>query len=134
MHHPDDDKIVRFALAACADEAEHNEVEHHLTQCEACRSAVEKALDDLAVLGSVRPEPAPLVMPRQPLAPTRAILPVLRAAALVAFGVFTGLGLSEVLREEPIYISPAYSTLTTPVDSSFSCAEADATDMRVRLN
>ncbi len=132
MHHPDEDKILRFALEACSDKAERSEIEQHIAQCESCRAAVERVHQDMTVLGSIRPEGIELARPRSQPQATRTFFAVLRAAALVAFGIFTGLGLSEALRDEPISVSAAYATLSVPLDSTFNFADADATGIRIR--
>ena len=145
MTHNTEDELLGFALETIASEEERVKIAAHLELCSECSAKLEKLRNDIAVLGSVRPaggqmaphDKAPL-LPRgrspwqvlarhNPLQSELANYAILRNVALVALGIFVGLGISKEINREPEFVSSAYVSLLPPGDSLKSYTASDAT-------
>lgn len=129
--HIDDDKLLRYVLEVCSSDAERQDISEHLSACAECRRRLEGVRRDVGVIAGVRPRPAPLAMPRRE-SRSGVLYRSLRIAAVFALGIVVGYGASSVVREEPVYISPAYVPPPASPDSIYGFAVADATEVPAR--
>ena len=128
MNHINEDKLLEYALELITDKAERNTIGTHLQQCSTCHSAFTNIQNDIRVISSVRPRSAAMANPNK--RENRNILwPLLRAAALIAFGISVGYGASTWTHKEPSCISPAYMTFDTPENATTGLAVSDATEV-----
>ena len=130
MTHISEDDLLRYALEVVASDEERTSVAAHLAVCSECRTRLEKLERDIEVIGSVRPRPGLLHIPHQHSRQVSTYA-ILRAAALVVVGVLVGLGASNWVSREPVFVAPAYITLSAPTDSLTSYSVSDATDISV---
>jgi hypothetical protein len=126
--HIHEDRLIEYALDIPEDEHMRREIETHLETCPECLAKLTKLKSDIDVLGSLRPRRPDVRVPRIPR--RQAITyGLLRAAALIIFGLAVGAGGFAWLREEPVRVTPQYLTLSTPADSLARYAASDATDV-----
>jgi hypothetical protein len=128
MTHPSDDKLLEFALDITASETERTEIEAHIAACSTCRARLDELRQDIDVIGGIRPRVSGLTLPIR-RSGHRVVHSILRAAALVIFGIAVGFGASLSVRQEPVCVSQAYVALSAPADSINSCAVSDATEI-----
>ncbi|MEW5924533.1 MAG: hypothetical protein AB1746_11155 [Candidatus Zixiibacteriota bacterium] len=131
MMHIDEDKLLQFALGIHDDALETEKIKLHLADCIECRTALVKIKDELDFMGSIRGDmpahPIPLLHPRR-----RLFSALLRTAAMLAIGIFVGLGIARMEQAEPIYVIPAYIVPSPSTYSQSGHVVQEAT--YVRLN
>jgi hypothetical protein len=128
MNHPTEDQLLAFALETDASENERQAITDHLAGCAECRARFEGIENDLRVIGGVRPQrqiaPAVLAKRRPVTAYT-----LLKAAALIIFGIVVGYSSARLTAEQPAMVSPSYIELSPPADSMIGYAVTDATEI-----
>jgi len=138
MTHKNEDELLVYALDVVATEEERVATAEHLEACPECRARLESIRADLGTIAGVRPSSsAAKVLEWHPSAdwlsargahrfPGYALL---RAAALIAVGVFVGFGTANRIHREPVFISPAYVEVSEPPSPAGASAVSDATDI-----
>jgi hypothetical protein len=128
MNHLNDDHLLRHALEAYESDDERAETTAHIAACAECRERFENVQSDVGVIASVQPRRRVLQMPG-PRPRRTVVYSLLRAAALIIFGVVVGYGTSNWMSRQPAQVSPAYVTLSPPADSLRRYAASDATEV-----
>jgi hypothetical protein len=126
--HIAEDKLLEYALEIIDSKEERVEIEDHLIACPECAARLDKIHEDIKVIGNVRPFRQTLPMPN-PRQSRLNMYAVLKMAALFLFGIFVGFGASQLADTEPAPVAPAYTALSSPIDSLRSFAVSDATDI-----
>jgi hypothetical protein len=128
MNHPNEDQLLSFALETDTSENERREIADHLRTCDACRKSMASIENDLSVIGGVRPskQGAPIALsPRRPIT----VYTLLKAAALIIFGVVVGYSSARLTAQQPATVSASYIELSPPADSMIGYAATDATEI-----
>jgi len=128
MNHIDEERLLEYALEVCSDESDHTDIERHLGDCSQCRDRLKVIKEDIEIIGGVRPSQAVLSLPGTK-ARNSMVYPLLRAAALIIFGIFVGFGAASWINQKPAFVSPAYVTLTPPDLTLEASAVSDATEI-----
>ena len=93
MNHLSDDHLLRHALEAYERDDERVATTGHLAACSECRRRLEDVQADIGVIAGVQPRRRVLQVPGPRLRYT-VMYSVLRAAALIIFGIVLGYGTS----------------------------------------
>lgn len=127
--HLTDDTLLQLSLALL-EPAETAVAMTHLKECQECRERFGRAGQDVAVLGSIRPDVAPVSQPRLP-AQTLQSRSYLRAAALLLIGFGAGVVFTWSAQRMPPTVTPYYYSGSTPSDSVSAVVSTDATDVAI---
>jgi anti-sigma factor RsiW len=131
MTHIDEDRLLAYALEVLESDSEREEISTHLAGCPECRARLGNVQKDIEIIGSLRPYRRVLAVPN-PKARRLTVYSLLKAAALVVFGVCIGFGASSLVRQEPTAVVPSYFVLSPPDDCLSGCAVSDATAASLR--
>ena len=130
MMHIDEDKLLRFALGIHDNVSEEEKIKSHLADCDECRTAFVKLKEELDFMGSIRGDMAPPQIPM--LHARKSFFPaLLRTAAMLAIGIFAGLGIARIEKAEPIYVVPAYTAPTLSMYGQTGQVVQEATDVKI---
>lgn len=130
MIHIDDDRILEYALEICSD-SERSEIAAHLAECSRCGAELGRIQNDLQAIGGVRPRVRLTGMSGRRSRQT-IVYSILRAAALIVFGILVGYGASSWLHSVPAPVLPSYMKLSPPEDLPTRVAVSDATEIPSR--
>jgi len=128
MSHVDEDRLLAYLLEVLERDSEREEIAEHLAGCAECRALLEHVQGDVELIGSVRPYGQVLRIRDHRIRGWR-MYAALRAAAMVALGVFIGFGASSLLHHRPTEVVPPYAVLSPPTDCSSGCAVTDVSEV-----
>jgi hypothetical protein len=128
MNHINEDKLLEHALDLVIDITERDVIETHLAECPDCRASLMRAKNDIGIISSVRPRLPQLSSPNHKKE-ARLLWPLLRAAALIAFGISVGYGASTWTHKERPCITPSYMTFESSEVAAAGYAVSDATEV-----
>jgi hypothetical protein len=131
MHHINEDSLLKYALDIIDDDEEHSEIESHLATCPKCRGRLDIIRSDLDIIGNIEPSRTRLDLPVKRQRPN-ILYPLLRAAALIIFGIVIGYGAANLQKGEKVSVSPSYAILAPAPDSLAGVAVSDATEITLR--
>jgi anti-sigma factor RsiW len=94
MNHPNGDTLLKYVLGTL-DESETEAIRQHLSSCEECRNE-ERKIDGEVTRLSIVDIPLGTVEPPRLPRKTRRLVPVLKAAAVLAVGFFIGYATAEL--------------------------------------
>jgi hypothetical protein len=128
MTHPEEDKLLEYALEIIDDHDELARIENHLNECPTCTTLLRKIKNDIKIIADIQPVSQIIPVPgsRQSNGKISAIFKI---AAVFIFGIFVGYGASMLAKNRPVPVSPAYITLSPQSDSLGLYAVSDATDI-----
>ncbi len=124
--HINEDRLLEYGLKIVDDDDESMEIERHLEACQSCRSSLKRVLSDIDVISSIHPE-RPVTETATSTRIRKALLPLLRTAAVIVISLATGFGASAWLADKPARVVPQYVSLSSPVDTIGRYPVADAT-------
>jgi hypothetical protein len=127
MIHIDEDRLLEYALEICPG-TEKTEIAGHLAGCSRCGAELGRIQRDLQAIGGVRPRVRLTEMSGRRSRQT-IVYSILRAAALIIFGIFIGYGASAWLYRAPAPVSPSYIRPSPPEDLLKGIAVSDATEV-----
>lgn len=126
MKHLDEDLLLKYALELVEDKKEQGDIESHLSACSECRALLRELYSDMDVIGSIKPHRASLDLPVRKSG--RIILySIIRAAALIIFGIAIGYGAANLQSNEKVSVMPSYVAPVPAPDSLVGTAVSDAT-------
>ena len=127
MIHIDENRLLEYALEICPG-TEKTEIAGHLAGCSRCSAVLGKIQDDMRAIGGVRPHVRSRGVSNRHSRYT-VMFSILRAAALIIFGIFIGYGASGWLHRAPAPVSPSYIRPSPPEDLLKGIAVSDATEV-----
>jgi hypothetical protein len=106
MTHIDDDRLLEYALKTRDDPDFRGRIEAHLSCCRKCRGALAKILEELDFIGSIElsGEGRPVRIIRRPASFRSGLL---KAAALIIFGLIGGFSIGSLGHADKIAVVPA---------------------------
>jgi hypothetical protein len=129
MNHINEDTLLKYVLEIIDDEHEYSDIKYHLTTCAECRTRLEKIQSDLDIIGDIKPAGSDIDLPvrqkRQNI-----FYPILRAAALIIFGIVIGYGAANLRKPDNVSVTPSYAILSPAPDSLVGVAVSDATEIK----
>ncbi len=128
MIHPDDDKLLDYALEIHSDELSDIEITDHLAACPGCRTRLENLRRDIDIIGGIRPN-RPMLTMTTPRRLSDLLYQAVRVAALILLGMAVGYSASNWIHNRSALVSPAYITLSPPPDSLGNCPVPDAMEL-----
>ena len=128
MTHINVDRLLKYALDIYSDDTERANIESHLEACFMCGQELERIRSDIRLLGSVRPEVHISGVPERGQRQT-VVLSIIRAAALIIFGILIGFGASNWLHSVPAPVTPSYFKPSPPEDLPIGVTVSDATEI-----
>jgi len=129
MNHPDKDKILKYVLDVL-DTDEIQSVTKHLEECEACRSELRKVKEEVDTISKFDPvielEPSPVLKIKKSV-----FIRILKVAAILVIGFFSGYLASETMRSKPVNVVEQHLIVKAPETSIIKYIPASVVDIFV---